>query len=126
MPRTVLIVDEAQNMAPDTLEELRMLSNVNADKDQVLQLILVGQAELREALSRVKILNGLLPICSSCKKIRDDQGYWNQMELYIHEHSEAGAQHRFGGLVSLCAKYCFMYVHNFSVSRFHRNDSNWH
>jgi general secretion pathway protein A len=50
--RTVLIVDEAQNMARDTLEELRMLSNVNADKDQVLQLILVGQAELRETLRR--------------------------------------------------------------------------
>ena len=50
--RTVLIVDEAQNMTPDTLEELRMLSNVNADKDQVLQLVLVGQAELRETLRR--------------------------------------------------------------------------
>ncbi len=50
--RTVLIVDEAQNMAPDTLEELRMLSNVNADKDQVLQVILVGQRELRETLRR--------------------------------------------------------------------------
>jgi general secretion pathway protein A len=49
---TVLIIDEAQNMTPDTLEELRMLSNVNADKDQVLQLILVGQAELRETLTR--------------------------------------------------------------------------
>lgn len=48
--RTVLIVDEAQNMSPDTLEELRMLSNVNADKDQVLQVILVGQAELRDTL----------------------------------------------------------------------------
>jgi general secretion pathway protein A len=50
--RTVLIIDEAQNMAPDTLEELRMLSNVNADKDQVLQVILVGQAELRDTLRR--------------------------------------------------------------------------
>ena len=50
--RTVLIIDEAQNMTPDTLEELRMLSNINADKDQVLQLILVGQAELRETLRR--------------------------------------------------------------------------
>ena len=50
--RTVLIVDEAQNMTPDTLEELRMLSNVNTDKDQVLQLILVGQAGLRETLRR--------------------------------------------------------------------------
>jgi len=50
--RTVLIVDEAQNMAPETLEELRMLSNVNADKDQVLQVILVGQQELRDTLRR--------------------------------------------------------------------------
>ncbi len=50
--RTVLIVDEAQNMPAEMLEELRMLSNVNADKDQVLQVILVGQRELRETLKR--------------------------------------------------------------------------
>jgi len=50
--RTVLIVDEAQNMSAETLEELRMLSNVNADKDQVLQVILVGQRELRDTLRR--------------------------------------------------------------------------
>lgn len=50
--RTVLIVDEAQNMAAETLEELRMLSNINADKDQVLQVILVGQAGLRDTLRR--------------------------------------------------------------------------
>jgi type II secretory pathway predicted ATPase ExeA len=50
--RVVLIVDEAQNMAADTLEELRMLSNVNADKDQALQVILVGQRELRDTLRR--------------------------------------------------------------------------
>ena len=50
--RTVLIVDEAQNMAAETLEELRMLSNINADKDQALQVILVGQRELRDTLRR--------------------------------------------------------------------------
>lgn len=50
--RTLLIVDEAQNMSTDTLEELRMLSNINADKDQVLQVILVGQAGLRDTLRR--------------------------------------------------------------------------
>jgi general secretion pathway protein A len=50
--RTVLIVDEAQNMEAETLEELRMLSNVNADKDQVLQVILVGQQQLRDNLRR--------------------------------------------------------------------------
>jgi type II secretory pathway predicted ATPase ExeA len=49
---TVLIIDEAQNMSAETLEELRMLSNINADKDQSLQVILVGQRELRETLQR--------------------------------------------------------------------------
>lgn len=48
--RTVLIIDEAQNLSPEALEELRMMSNINADKDQVLQLILVGQPGLRETL----------------------------------------------------------------------------
>lgn len=53
--RTVLIVDEAQNMSPETLEELRMLSNINTDKDQVLQVFLVGQAGLRETLRRPEL-----------------------------------------------------------------------
>ncbi len=54
--RTVLIVDEAQNMSAETLEELRMLSNINADKDQVLQIILVGQRELRDTLRRPDLI----------------------------------------------------------------------
>jgi len=53
---TVLIVDEAQNMSADTLEELRMLSNINADKDQVLQVILAGQPALRETLRKPELM----------------------------------------------------------------------
>jgi len=49
--------------------------------------------ELREALAKVKQLGGLLPICASCKKIRDDKGYWNQIETYIGDHSEAEFSH---------------------------------
>jgi len=49
--------------------------------------------ELTEALSHVKMLSGLLPICASCKKIRDDRGYWNQIESYIRQHSEAEFTH---------------------------------
>jgi PAS domain S-box-containing protein len=45
--------------------------------------------ELQDALAQVKQLSGLLPICSACKKIRDDKGYWSQIETYITEHSEA-------------------------------------
>ncbi|OQX96423.1 hypothetical protein B6I21_01060 [candidate division KSB1 bacterium 4572_119] len=49
--------------------------------------------ELQEALDKVKILSGFLPICSSCKRIRDDKGYWNQIEKYIKDHSEAEFSH---------------------------------
>ena len=48
---------------------------------------------LEEALARVKQLQGLLPICSYCKKIRDDQNYWQQVENYISKHSEAQFSH---------------------------------
>ncbi len=57
--------------------------------------------ELRENLDKVKLLSGLLPICASCKKIRDDKGYWRQIELYIHDHSEANFSH---GICPECAK----------------------
>lgn len=49
--------------------------------------------KLREALAKIKTLSGMLPICSSCKKIRDDKGYWNQIESYIRQHSEAEFSH---------------------------------
>lgn len=53
----------------------------------------IVKQELNKALSNVKLLSGLLPICSLCKKIRDDGGYWNQLEEYIHTHSEATFSH---------------------------------
>jgi hypothetical protein len=49
--------------------------------------------ELREALVHIKTLSGLLPICAGCKKIRDDKGYWSQVESYIARHSEATFTH---------------------------------
>ncbi len=58
-------------------------------------------AELQDALAEVKTLSGLLPICSHCKKIRDDKGYWTQIESYIHEHSEAEFSH---SICQECAK----------------------
>jgi hypothetical protein len=57
--------------------------------------------DLQKALSDVKKLSGLIPICSVCKKIRDDKGYWNQLEAYIREHSEAEFTH---GLCEECAR----------------------
>lgn len=51
--------------------------------------------ELQDALAKIKTLSGLLPICASCKKIRDDKGYWNQIEVYIETHSDAEFTHSF-------------------------------
>jgi len=56
--------------------------------------------ELKEALEHVKQLQGLLPICSFCKKIRDDEGYWSEIESYITKHSQAQFSH---GLCPPCA-----------------------
>lgn len=55
---------------------------------------------LQEALSKVKLLSGIIPICASCKKIRDDKGYWNQVESYIRDHSNAEFSH---GICPDCA-----------------------
>ena len=55
--------------------------------------LLANNEKLKEALDNVQKLSGLLPICASCKKIRDDQGYWNQLESYIEHHSEALFSH---------------------------------
>jgi hypothetical protein len=54
-----------------------------------------------ESLEEIKVLKGLLPICASCKKIRDDNGYWSQLESYIHKHSEAEFSH---GICPECFK----------------------
>jgi sigma-B regulation protein RsbU (phosphoserine phosphatase) len=56
---------------------------------------------LQKALSEVKVLKGLVPICASCKKIRNDQGFWQQLEEYIQQHSEAEFSH---GLCAPCIK----------------------
>lgn len=59
---------------------------------------------LQDALSEVKKLSGLLPICSYCKQIRDDKGYWNQIDVYIQEHSEVDFSH---GICPNCAEKYF-------------------
>jgi PAS domain S-box-containing protein len=58
-------------------------------------------AKLQEALARIKTLSGLIPICASCKKVRDDQGFWQQVEVYIRDHSDAEFSH---GLCPDCAR----------------------
>jgi len=57
--------------------------------------------ELRDALDSIKVLRGLIPICGSCKRIRDDEGYWSEIESYVRDHSEAEFNH---SLCEECAK----------------------
>jgi len=65
-----------------------------AEREKLIQ-------ELQQALAEVKKLSGLLPICAHCKKIRDEKGYWHQVEIYVRDHSEAKFTH---GLCEDCAK----------------------
>jgi hypothetical protein len=64
---------------------------------------------LKKALFEIKTLRGVLPICASCKKIRDDEGYWNQIESYISNHSEADFTH---GICPECAKKLYPELYN--------------
>ena len=67
-----------------------------------LQDRLAGKIEeLQQALEHIKTLRGLVPICSSCKKIRDDKGYWYQVEVYVSNNSEAEFSH---GICPECVK----------------------
>ncbi|MCB0194622.1 MAG: response regulator [Anaerolineae bacterium] len=60
-----------------------------------------SNAELQTALNQIQTLKGLLPICAQCKKIRDDKGYWHEVEVYIREHSDADFSH---GLCPHCLR----------------------
>lgn len=60
-----------------------------------------NEEKLLQALSEIKTLKGILPICSSCKKIRDDKGYWEMVEVYISKHSDAKFSH---GICNECAE----------------------
>ena len=65
--------------------------------------------ELKDALGKVKTLSGLLPICASCKKIRDDNGYWNQIETYVQAHSEAEFSH---SICPACARKLYPEIYD--------------
>lgn len=72
--------------------ELRNLQKALEDKNTHLERT---NEELRKAAAEIKTLRGILPICSNCKNIRDDKGYWNQIEAYISDHSETEFTHSF-------------------------------
>ena len=100
---TICILDKKENYFSDQMTESVRL--FKASVESYLALLFESNErliiDLQKALSEVKKLSGFLPICASCKKIRDDQGYWNQIEEYISDHSEAQFSH---GICPDCAR----------------------
>ena len=80
--------------AIESMRDITAAKLSERDRDKLI-------AELQEAVAKVRTLSGMLPICASCKKIRDDKGYWNQIESYLREHSEAEFSH---SICPECAK----------------------
>jgi hypothetical protein len=67
---------------------------VEGEKEEVIK-------QLRKSLAEIKVLRGIVPICVSCKKVRDDEGFWQQVEVYVRDRTEAEFSH---GLCSECAE----------------------
>lgn len=89
----VILIDESP-WALSTIIDVTSRKNAEREREELI-------GELKNALSEVKKLTGMLPICSFCKKIRDDKGYWNQIEAYIADHSDAEFSH---GICKECAE----------------------
>ena len=84
-----------------SIEDITQRKQAEAERERLL-------AEREKDLSEIKVLSGLLPICAACKKIRDDSGYWNQIEAYIKQHSEAEFSH---GLCPDCLRAFYPDLH---------------
>ena len=87
-----------------TLCDLKKGDNIVWQVDSIEDYCHFVRPYIKKALEDIKQLSGLLPICSNCKKIRDDKGYWNQIEGYIRAHSEAEFSH---GICPECAKLIY-------------------
>jgi phosphoserine phosphatase RsbU/P len=78
---------------PFEREELRSRIHAGLRVIELERSLADRVAELEDALQRVKLLQGLIPICAWCKKVRDDRNYWQQVEQYVTDHSEARFTH---------------------------------
>ena len=92
------ISEQQLKKAHDTLEEkvherTQQLSRTVSELQDTNMALKESEQNYKKAYEQVKTLSGLLPICAHCKKIRDDQGYWNQIESYIEDHSDVAFSH---------------------------------
>ena len=75
-----------------SMERIKRAEDALREKEKQQQKLIT---ELQEALAEIKTLKGFIPICASCKKIRDDEGYWDQLEAYLSKHTDAVFSHGF-------------------------------
>ncbi len=102
---TLCVIDRSpRELSSDQREALRALSRQVVLQMELRRNVREREAlltQLREAGEKIKILHGMLPMCASCKKVRDDKGYWSEVERYIRDHSEAEFSH---GICPDCLK----------------------
>ena len=104
---TICILDNKKNTFGELYE--KVLAEFKQLIETHLSLLIMNE-DLKAALHEVKTLRGMLPICSFCKKIRDDEGYWNKLETYIHNHSEVEFSH------SICPECAKKYYPELDIS----------
>ena len=85
----------------DISSRKRTEKELEAYRDNLEKLVEARTLELRNAINELRILRRILPLCSFCKKIRDDKGYWEQVDVYIHKHLDADITH---GICPECAE----------------------
>ena len=111
---------EVLQLASTLTEKWRLQAESKHRLDELEQLVRERtkvleetNAKLTEALASIQTLNGLIPICAGCKKIRDDRGFWNQVETYVAKHSEAKFTH------ALCPDCARKYTRIWRTQQFH-------
>jgi PleD family two-component response regulator len=98
---------KSKNLLDQVRREITLREKAEQEQKKLIE-------ELQHALDSIKALKGMLPICSSCKKIRDDDGYWQNVEKYIREHSEAQFTH---GICPECAQKLYPEVYKKCVHK---------
>lgn len=113
---TLCVIDRK----PRTLDDYQIKTLEALARQVVVQLELQRvSSQLAEALEKLETIAGLIPICSYCKGIRDDQGYWSTVEAFIQQHSDVGFTH---GVCNECMKRHFPEVANVLLSDQESND----
>ncbi|MFA4829464.1 MAG: transporter substrate-binding domain-containing protein [Thermodesulfovibrionales bacterium] len=101
---TSLVLYSEQGILEGTIMDITERKNAEEVLQRYFSELEKSNKELQEAIAKVKTLSGMLPICSYCKKIRDDKGYWKQVEVYISEHTDTMFSH---GMCPDCAKKAY-------------------